>query len=80
MQILECLFIAYYAAELWGLALGTQANPVFTVILSFLNISDTLLIELISMIKAASACKLEGLRTDVYHMQTEHLLMSKTDP
>ena len=67
------------AAESWGLVLGHQASPVFTIILSFLNISDTLLVQLISMKKAASACKLEGLQTDVHDVYTEHLLLSKTD-
>ena len=38
-----------------------------------------LLVQQISVIKAASAYKLEGLRTDVYHMYTEHLLLEKTD-
>ena len=41
--MLECLFIAYNAAELWGMASGHQVGPVFTIILSFLNISETLL-------------------------------------
>ena len=62
-----------------GAGFGHQASPVFTIILSFLNLSVTLLVQRISMIKAASACKLEGLQTDVYHMYTEHLLLSKTD-
>ena len=46
VQILECLFIAYYAAKPWGLVSKQQANPVFTIILSFSNISDTLLVQL----------------------------------
>ena len=79
MQILECLSIAYNAAELWGLASGHQAGPVFTIILLFLNISDTLRVQPISMIKAASASKLEGFHTAVYHMYTEHLPLSKTE-
>ena len=79
MQILECLFTAYNAAELWGLASGHQASPIFTIILSFLNSSNTLLVQPISMIKVASACKFEGLQTDVYHMCIEHLFLSKAD-
>ena len=73
MQILECLFIAYNAAESWGSGFGHQASPVFTMILSFLNLSNTLLVQPISVKKkAASTCKLEGLQTDVGHMYTEH--------
>ena len=29
------------------------------------------------MTEAASACKVEGFHTDVYHRYTEHLLLSK---
>ena len=68
MQILECLFIAYNTAELLGLASGHQASPIFTIILSLLNISKTLQVQPISMLKVASACKLEGLHTDVFHV------------
>ena len=75
----ECLFIAYNAAEPWGSGIGHLATLVFTIILSFLNVSDTLLVQLIFMIKAASACKLEGLQSYVYHMYAEHLLLSKAD-
>ena len=63
----------------WGVASGHQASPVFTIILSFWNLSDTLLVQPISMIKAASACKFEGLQADVYHVYTKYLLPSKTD-
>ena len=65
------------AAELLHVDLGHQASPVFTTIQSFLNISDTSLVQLISIIIAASACKFEGLQTDVYPLHTEHLLLSK---
>ena len=75
MQILVCLFTTYNAAEPWGSGFGHQAIPVFTKILSFLNMSDTLLVHPISMIKAAPACKFEGLQTDVHHMYTEHILL-----
>ena len=68
VQILVCLVLAYNAAQLWGLASGIQASPSFTKILSFFNVCNTLLVQTISMIKAASACKLEGLHTYVYHM------------
>ena len=68
MQIMECLFIAY-------IGFGHQASPVFPIILSLLNISNILLVQPISMKKAASACKLDGLQTDVYHMYTQHLLL-----
>ena len=60
-----------------GAGFGQQASPVFTIILSFLNLSNTLLVQPISMIKAASACKLEGLHIDVYHMYTDHFLCQK---
>ena len=76
MQILECLLLPYNAAEPWRSGFGHQAGPVFTIILSFLNIAGTLLVQLISMMTTASACKLEGLQTDVHHMYTEHLLLS----
>ena len=79
MQILECLFIVYNAAERWGLVSEQQASPVFTVILSFLNLSYTLLVQPTSMNEAASACTLEGLQTDMYHVYTKHLRLSKTD-
>ena len=75
MQILECLFIAYNAAELWGSGFRHQDSPVFFTILSFLNISDTLLVQLISMLIAASTYKLEGLQTDVCQIYTEHLFL-----
>ena len=71
--------MAYNAAEPWGSGFGHQASPVFTIILSFLNISNTLLVHPISMKKIASARKLVGLRADVCYMYTEHLLLSKTD-
>ena len=61
-----------------GSGFGHQTSPVFTIIISFLNISNTSLVQPIFMKKAASACKFEGLKTDVYHMYTEHLLLSKT--
>ena len=77
MQIIKCLFIAYNAAEPWGPGIGHQASPVFTIILSFLNISNILPVQSISMNKAASACTLDGLETDVYHMYSEHVLLSK---
>ena len=64
------------AAELLHVDPGHQASPVFTIILSFFNLSVTLLVQPISMIKAASACKVEGLQADVYYMYTEHLLLS----
>ena len=67
------------AAELLHVDSGHQASPVFTVILSFLNTSHTLLVEPICFIKAVSAGRLEGLQTDVCHMYTEHLLLSKTN-
>ena len=51
VQIVECLFIAYNAAEPWGLVSGHQANPVFTIIISFSKSSNTLLIQSISMEK-----------------------------
>ena len=57
MQILECLLLAYNAAEPWGSGFGHQASPVFTIILSFLNLSNSLLVQLISMKKTASTCK-----------------------
>ena len=79
VQILECLFIAYNAAEPWGSGFWHQASHVFTIILSFLNISNILLVHAVSIKKAASASKLAGLQTDVYHMYAEHLLLSKTD-
>ena len=79
MQILECLFIAHNEAELLHVDSGHQASPVFTIILSFLNIAHTLLVQPIYFIKAASACILEGLHTDMYHAYTKHLLLSKTD-
>ena len=78
MQVLECLFIAYNAAEPWGSGFEHQASPVFTIILSFLNLSNTLLVQPISMIKAASACKLEGLQTDVGHTILSIYFPSKT--
>ena len=56
-----------------------QASPVSTIILSYLNLSDTLLVQPITMIKAESACKFEELQTDVFHMYTEHLFLSKAD-
>ena len=59
------------------MALGHQASPVFAIILSILNISNTLLVQPISVIKVASVCKLEGLHIDMYRMYTEHLLWSK---
>ena len=59
---------------------GQQASPVFTIILSFLNIAYTLLEKLfLKKIKAASAYILEGLHTDVYQLYTKHLLWSKTN-
>ena len=67
--------MACNVAELWGMGSGHQASPVFTIILSFLNISTTLLEQLISMKKAAPAWKLEWLQTDVCHMYTEHSLL-----
>ena len=90
MQILECLFIAYNAVEVWGLASGHQASPVFTIILIFLNISHTLLVQPIgdfyinfiecmgNMRFMTEKCPVFGLfaETDMY---TEHLLLSKTD-
>ena len=60
-----------------GCGFGHQASPVFTKILSFLNISHILLVQLSCMKKAVSACKLEGLQTDVCHAYTEHLLPIK---
>ena len=59
--------------------LGQQASPVFTIILSFLNIAYTLLKQPIFVIKAAFACILEGLHTDLYQLYTEHLVRSKTN-
>ena len=76
---MESLFIAYNAAELWGSGFEHQTGPVSTIILSFLNISDTLLVQLISMLKAASTYKFEGLQTDVYYMYMENLFLSKAD-
>ena len=43
---------------------GQQASPVFTIILSFLNMAYTLLEQPNLLIKAASACILEGLHTE----------------
>ena len=77
--MLECLFIAYLIAELQIWLCRHQAGPVFTIILSFLNIAHTLLVQPICFMKAASACVLEGLHTDVYHLYTKHLLLSKTN-
>ena len=59
--------------------LGQQASPVFTIILSFLNMAYTLLEQPIFLIKAVSTCILEGLHTDVYKLYTKHLLWSKTN-
>ena len=56
---------------------GQQASSIFTIILSFLNIAYTLLEQPIFLIKAASACILEGLHTDLYQLYTKHLLRSK---
>ena len=67
---MECLFIAYNAAEAWGSCFGHQASPVFTIILSFLIIAHILVVQPICFIKVASACILEGLHTDVYHVYT----------
>ena len=58
---------------------GHQASPVFTIILSFVNICYILPEQPISMKKAESASKLDGLQTDMYHMYAEHLRLSKTD-
>ena len=77
MQVLECLFIANNAVEPWESGFGHQVSPVFTINLSFLNLSNTLLVQPISMKKAASACKFGGLQTDVGHTYTEHLLPIK---
>ena len=71
MQILECLFIAYNTAEPWGSGFGHQASTVFTIILSFLNLSNTLLVQPST---AASACKPEGLQIDMGQTYTGHLL------
>ena len=65
-------------AELLHVDSGHQASPVFTIILSFLNIAYTLLVQL-SFIKAASACILEGLHTDVYHLYTKPFTWSETN-
>ena len=65
VQILDCLFIACNAAEPWGLVLGHQTTHVFTIILLYLNLTNTLVVEPISMKKAASVCKLEALQPDV---------------
>ena len=62
------------AAELLHVDSGHQASPVFTIILSF---SNTLLVQPICFIKAASACILEGLHTDVYHLYTKPFTWSK---
>ena len=67
------------AAELLLVDSGHQASPVFTVILPFLNIAHTLLVQPICFIKAASACILEGLHTDVYHVYTNPFTWSKTN-
>ena len=79
MQILECLFLECNAAEPWGAGFGHQASSLFTIILSFLNLSKTLLVQPISMIKVASACILEGLHTDAYHLYTKPFTMVKTN-
>ena len=76
MQISECLFMA---AELLHVDSGHQASPVLTIILSFLNIPHTLLVQPICFIKAASACILEGLHADVYHLYTKPLTLVKTN-
>ena len=62
------------AAELLHVDSGHQASPVFTIILA-----HTLLVQLICFIKAASACILEGLHTDVYHLYTKSFTLVKTN-
>ena len=67
------------AAELLHVDLGHQASPVFTIISSVLNIAHTLLVQPICFIKAASACILEGLHPDVYHLYTKPFTLVKTN-
>ena len=78
--MLENVFIVHSAAELLHVDSGHQASPVFTIILSFLNIAHTLLAQPICFINAAFACILEGLHTDVYHVCTKPFTLVKSKP
>ena len=71
--------VSIYSRPVLHVDSGHQASPVFTIILSYLNIAHTLLVQPIGFIKASPACILEGLHTDVYHLYTIHLLLSKTN-